>query len=95
MPDIKKERAQKANKQVVIVGTALILVAVAFLLWTFISDKPPDHMVTLPKVRQVPQVDFEFLESSEFKNFERYQRIGEINFIDDRELGRDNPFISY
>ncbi len=95
MSDIKKERASRANKQVVIVGTALILVAVLFLLWKFIYDKPPEHMVTLPRVRQAPQIDFEFLGTSEFKNFERYQRIGEINFIDDRELGRDNPFISY
>jgi hypothetical protein len=93
--DIKKERANKANRQVVIVGTIVILASVLFLLWKFIFEKPDSSAVMLPKVREVPAIDFEYFETDQFKNFEKYERIGEITFIDERELGRDNPFISY
>ncbi len=93
--DVKSERSKQANKQVLVVGLVIVLASILFLGWKFIFSEPDNNMIVMPKIREAPQIDFDFLETSEFQNFERYQKIGEINFIDERELGRDNPFMPY
>ncbi len=93
--DLKEEKAKKANKQVVIIGIAVIIVAIGFLAWKFFLDDTGVPAPPLSTIRSVPLIDFEYLETPEFNHFYRYEELEGIRLLDESELGRDNPFLPY
>ncbi len=94
MPSIEDKKAERANKQVIFVGIIIILTCTGFLIWKFFFDKDEYRAVPMPQIRNAPNVDFDYLHSEEFKHFRKYETIT-INIIDERDLGRDNPFLPY
>ncbi len=85
-------KTEKANKQVVIIGTILVLGAIGFLAWKFFLDEPQHDVPPVPATRTAPTLDFEYLESDEFEYFEEYES---IDPPEEGDLGRDNPFLPY
>ncbi len=92
---IENKKREKANKQVIVVGVLVIVVSIAFLGWKIFFAPEEDYgMRIVHEKREVPQIDFSYLESSEFGYFEKYETIT-IPPLRERDLGRDNPFLPY
>ncbi len=93
--DLKEEKQKQANKQVVIIGVVVIVVAIGFLAWRFFIDDAGAPAPPLSVIRSVPVIDFEYLETPEFNHFYRYEELEGIRLLDESELGRENPFLPY
>ncbi len=81
----------KEKKDVVIAMGAICIIIFVFL-WKFLFSSSPHEIAPIATIKTAPRIDFNFLESSDFKKFEKYKTIEPLK---EEFLGKENPFISY
>ncbi len=92
-----EEKKKKDEKKKIVFLLTIIGATVAFLLWKFLFSAPPivevdEDFEEMGVRRNIPEIDFEYLQGEEFEKFHDYHT---IETIDLDLLGRDNPFLPY
>ncbi len=75
-----------------LIGVGVIIVAMLVFIITQLLSGSPTRVIDEAPVYRAPSIDFDFLESSTFKNLSPYERIGPLL---EEDIGRENPFIPY
>ncbi len=86
MSNINKEK-----KDVVVAMGAICLIIFVFL-WKFLLSSSPHDIAPIATIKTAPRIDFNFLESSDFAKFEKYET---IEPLEEELLGKPNPFLRY
>ncbi len=89
----KKDKKKEEKKKIIFLLAGIGLI-IFFFLWRFVFVGQPAFEEALPMTvrRTVPPIDFDYLESEQFKNFEEYKSIDPVNLD---TIGRENPFLPY
>jgi hypothetical protein len=86
---INKEEKEKRSVIIAVVAMSLIIFA---FLWRFVFPQTSYDYVPMARVKIAPNIDFDYLKSSEFGYFQEYKQ---IEPLEEGLMGRDNPFLSY
>ena len=85
------EKENKEKNSVIIAVVAISLIIFAFL-WRFVFSQIEHDYMPMAEIKIAPEIDFDFLESEEYKYFEKYEQ---IDPLEEELMGRDNPFLPY
>lgn len=83
---------KKKDKKHITIVFAVIGFMVLFLLWRFLFTRHDVDMPIIPVIKEVPRIDFEYLESSAFRQFYAPDVIDPLPI---GTMGRSNPFLPY
>jgi hypothetical protein len=89
MPLINQEEKEKKNTIIILVVICLVIV---LFIWKFFFSNKEIEVAPIVILKTAPKIDFDFLESPEFKYFDKYET---IEPLEEDLVGRDNPFLSY
>ncbi len=88
-----KEGAKNEEKKKAVFALAVIGVVAFLFLWRFVLSPPAtDYHVPMPAKKTAPNIDFEYLQSDEFRYFGEYET---IDPLEEEMMGRENPFLPY
>lgn len=83
---------EEQEKRSVIIAVVAISLIIFLFLWRFVFSQNEYEYLPTAKIMVAPKIDFDYLNSEEFKYFEEYKK---IDPLEEDLMGRDNPFLSY
>ncbi len=75
-----------------VVALAAICLIIFLFVWKFALSEPPIDTVPRAVIKRAPEIDFNYLKSSEVNYFKEYEK---IDPLEEDLMGREEPFSSY